>query len=59
MLSTLDPRRVFDHTSHVVHIGNLSLVPKRTKHAPIPERSLGDQRQIGLTVTLGHLILPP
>jgi hypothetical protein len=43
-LSTLDPRRVPDHISHVVHIGNLSLVPTRSKHAPTPGRSLDDQR---------------
>jgi hypothetical protein len=58
-LSTLDPRRVSDHTSHVVHGGNLSLVPMRLKQAPTPERSLSDQRQTGSTVVSGHLILPP
>jgi hypothetical protein len=48
-----------DHTSPVVHVVNLSLVPTRMKHASISERSLGDQRQTGPTVALGHLILPP
>jgi hypothetical protein len=57
--STLDPRRVPNHISHVVHVGNHSLVPTRMKHAPTPEKSLGDQRQTGPTITLGHLILPP
>jgi hypothetical protein len=58
-LSTLDSCMDPDHTSHVVHIGNLLLVPTRLKYAPIPERSLGDQRQTGPTVALAHLILPP
>jgi hypothetical protein len=31
MLSTLDPRRVPNHTSHLIHVGNLSLVPTRMK----------------------------
>jgi hypothetical protein len=48
-----------DHTSPVVHVGNLSLVPTRMKHASTPERSLCDQRQTGLAIALGHLILPP
>jgi hypothetical protein len=43
----------------VIHVVNLSLVPTRTKQAPTPGRSLGDQRQTGPAVTLGHLILPP
>jgi hypothetical protein len=38
---------------------NLSLVPMRSKHAPTPKRSLSDQRQTGLTVVLGHFIVPP
>jgi hypothetical protein len=59
MLSTLDSHMVSDHTSPMVHIGNLSLVPTRTKHAPTPGRSLGNERQTGLTVALGHLIPPP
>jgi hypothetical protein len=59
MLFTLDPHRVPDHTSHMVHIDNLSLVPTRSKQAPTPRRSLGDQRQTGPTVILDHLILPP
>jgi hypothetical protein len=48
----LDLRRVPDHTSHVVHVGNISLVPTRTKHAPTPERSLGDRRQTGPAIVL-------
>jgi hypothetical protein len=56
---TLDPRMVPNHTSHVVHVGNLLLVPTRTKYAPTPRRSLGIQRQIVLAIALGHLILPP
>jgi hypothetical protein len=59
MISTLDPHRLLDHTSHVVHIGNLLLVPMRSKHAPTPGRNLDDQRQTGLAVALGHLIRPP
>jgi hypothetical protein len=58
MLSMLDSRRVPDHTSHMIHVGNLSLVPMTTIHALTPGGSLGDQRQTGPTVTLGHLILP-
>jgi hypothetical protein len=58
-LFTLNPRRVPDHTSHVVHGGNLSLVPTRSKYASTPERSLGDQRQTCSIVVSGHLILPP
>jgi hypothetical protein len=58
-LSTLDPHRVPDHTSHMIHVGNLSLVPTRTKHAATPGRSLGDQRQTGPAIVSGHLILPP
>jgi hypothetical protein len=57
-LSMLDPRRVPNHISHVVHVGNHSLVPTRMKHAPTPEKSLGDQRHTGPAITLGHLILP-
>jgi hypothetical protein len=41
-LYTLDPCIILDHTSHVVHVGNLSLVSMRSKHVPTPERSLGD-----------------
>jgi hypothetical protein len=58
-LSTLDPHRVPDHTSHLVYIGNLSLVPTRTKQAPTPRRNLGDRRRTGPAVILGHLIPPP
>jgi hypothetical protein len=38
---------------------NLLLVPTRMKHAPTPGSSLGDRRQTGPTVVLGHLIPPP
>jgi hypothetical protein len=38
MFSTLDPCMVPDHTSYVVHVDNLSLVPTRSKQAPTPER---------------------
>jgi hypothetical protein len=38
-----DLHRVPDHTSHVVHIVNLSLVHMRTKQTPTPGRSIGDQ----------------
>jgi hypothetical protein len=41
-LSTLDSRRVPDHTSHVVHVGNLSLVTTRSKQTPTLGGSLGD-----------------
>jgi hypothetical protein len=58
-LSTLDLRRVPDHTSHVIHVGNLSLVPTRMKLAPTPERSLGVRRQTTSAVILGHLSPPP
>jgi hypothetical protein len=47
------------HTSFVVRVGNLSLVPTRMKQAPTLERSLGDQRQTDPAIALGHLILPP
>jgi hypothetical protein len=50
---------VSDHTSLMTHVGNLSLVPTRMKHAPTPGRSLGDQRQTSPAIALGHLILPP
>jgi hypothetical protein len=58
-LFMLDPRTIIDHTSHVVHVGNLSLVPTRMKYAPTPGRSFSDRRQTGPTVVLGHLIPPP
>jgi hypothetical protein len=58
-LSKLDSCMVPDHTSPVVRVGNLSLVPTRMKHAPTPERNLDDQRQINPVIVLGHLILPP
>jgi hypothetical protein len=57
-LFTLDSRRVSDHTSHVVHAGNILLVLTRLKQTPTPGRSLGDQRQTGPAVALGHHILP-
>jgi hypothetical protein len=43
----------------VVHVGNLSLVPTRLKHAPAPGRSLGNRRQTSPAITLGHLIFRP
>jgi hypothetical protein len=36
---------VLDHTSHMVCVGKLSLLPTGTKHAPTPKRSLDNQRQ--------------
>jgi hypothetical protein len=36
---------VLDHTSHMVCVGKLSLLPTGMKHAPTPERSLDNQRQ--------------
>jgi hypothetical protein len=50
---------VLGHTSHVVRVGNLFLIPTMLKHDPTTERSLGDQIEIGPAVTLGHLIPPP
>jgi hypothetical protein len=38
---------------------NLSLAPTKSKQAPTPRRSLGDQIQTGLAVVLGGLIPPP
>jgi hypothetical protein len=38
---------------------NLSLAPTKSKQAPTPGRSLGNQRQTGTTVVLGGLIPPP
>jgi hypothetical protein len=49
---------VTDHTSPVIHIGNLPLVPTWTKHAPTPRTIFGIQRQTDPAVVLGHLILP-
>jgi hypothetical protein len=57
--STLDSCMVSDHTSHAVHVGNLSQVTAKSKQAPTPKKSLGDQRQTGPAVALGHLIPPP
>jgi hypothetical protein len=59
MLFTLSSRMVPDHTSPVVRVGILSLVPTRMKHAPTLRRSLGDERQTGPAVISGHLIPPP
>jgi hypothetical protein len=58
-LFMLDLCMVPDHTSPVVYVGNLLLVPIRTKQAPTPVRSFGDRRQTGLAVVSGHLIPPP
>jgi hypothetical protein len=58
-LSTINFHRVPNPTSHVVCVGNHSLVPTRTKQAPTPGRSLSDQRQTCPTVVLGHLIPLP
>jgi hypothetical protein len=58
MLSTLDSHMVPDHTSHVVHVGNLLQVPTKSKQAPTPGRSLDNQRQTGPAIVLGGLILP-
>jgi hypothetical protein len=38
---------------------NLSLAPTKSKHAPTPGGSLGNQRQTSLAVVLGGLITPP
>jgi hypothetical protein len=38
---------------------NLSLAPTKSKQAPTPGRSLGNQRQTGPAVVLGDLIPPP
>jgi hypothetical protein len=38
---------------------NLSLAPTKLKHAPTPERSPSNQRQIGPAIVLGDLIPPP
>jgi hypothetical protein len=38
---------------------NLSLAPTKSKQAPTPGRSLGNQRQTDPTVVLGSLIPPP
>jgi hypothetical protein len=59
ILSMLDSRRVTYRTTHVVYIGNLSLVPKRSKQTPTPRRSLGNKKHIDPTVVLGCLIPPP
>jgi hypothetical protein len=58
-LFTLDFHRVSDPTSHVVRMGNLSLVPTRMKQTPTPGKSLGDRRLTGPMVILDHLIPPP
>jgi hypothetical protein len=38
---------------------NLSLAPMKSKQAPTPRRSLGNQRQTSPAVVLGDLIPPP
>jgi hypothetical protein len=38
---------------------NLSLALTKSKHAPTPERSLDNERQIGPAVVFGGIILPP
>jgi hypothetical protein len=43
MLFTLDSRMIPDHTSLVIRVANLLLVPIRMKHVPKPRRSLGEQ----------------
>jgi hypothetical protein len=48
-----------DHTSPMVHVSNLLLVPIKTKHAPTPRRSLSDRRHIDPVIVLGHLIPLP
>jgi hypothetical protein len=48
---------VSDHTSHVICVGNLSLVPTRSKQGPTPGRSLRDQRETGPAIALDNLIL--
>jgi hypothetical protein len=58
-LSMLDSHMVLDHTFSVVCLGNLLLVSTRTKQTPTLGRSLGDRRQTGPAVVLGHLIPPP
>jgi hypothetical protein len=58
-LFTLDSCMVPDHTSPMVHVGNLSLVPTRMKQTPTPGRSLGNRRQTGLAIAFCHPILPP
>jgi hypothetical protein len=52
MLSMLDSRMVPNHTSPVIRVGNLSLIPTRTEQAPRPGGNLGDRRQTGPTVVL-------
>jgi hypothetical protein len=59
MLSTLDLHMVLNHTSHMVHVGNLSLIPTRSKQGSTPGTSIGDQTQTGSSVTLDHLVPPP
>jgi hypothetical protein len=59
MLFTLDSRMIPDHTSPVIRVANLLLVPIRMKHVPKPRRSLGEQRQTDTVIVLGYLILPP
>jgi hypothetical protein len=56
--------RLIRALSPILHLmwsvySNLSLVPTRSKQAPTPGRSIGNQRETDLAVVLGHLILPP
>jgi hypothetical protein len=44
--STLNLHRVPDPTSHVVHVGNLLLVPTRMKYAPTPGRRATEDRLV-------------
>jgi hypothetical protein len=59
IFSTLDSCMVLNCASLMVHVGNFSLVPTRVKQTPTPGGSLGDRRQTGPTVVLGHLIPLP
>jgi hypothetical protein len=57
--SHVSPRTSDVSFLRTVHVhDNLSPVPTELKHAPTPGRSFGDQRQIDLSVTSGHLIPP-
>jgi hypothetical protein len=46
-------------TVAVIQIDIHPAVPTRMKQAPTPERSLGNQRQTGSAIVLGHLIPLP
>jgi hypothetical protein len=45
-VSILDPGRVPDHTSHVVHIGSLSLVPTRSNGSLHPKEILATKNRL-------------